>query len=191
MTGSAVSTEEPPEPATGKGRPTPKRRDAEQARKARAKPPRNRREAMQVQRARSKADRAKMQQAMSSGDDRYLPARDKGPQRRFIRDYIDSRRTLAEFLLPIFLVIFVLIMVPNPTVISAATMLWLIVMVITPIDLFMVNRRLKAELRTKFPNESYKGATTYALMRSTQIRKLRMPKPQVGLQKSQKAEKTR
>ena len=33
--------------------------------------------------------------------DRFLPARDKGPVRRFIRDYVDSRFSFIELLMSI------------------------------------------------------------------------------------------
>ena len=37
---------------------------------------------------------------MVTGDDRHLPARDRGPVRRFVRDYVDARRTMLEYMLP-------------------------------------------------------------------------------------------
>ena len=165
--------------ADGKGRPTPKRREAEQARKARVSAPRDRREAMKQQRAKARAERAKVQQAMVTGDERYLPARDKGPVRRFCRDFVDSRRTPAEYLLPYFLVIFIVMTIPVPQVQIIATYLWLVAIVIVPIDLILLARRLKKQLRERFPDESHRGAVTYGIMRSTQIRRLRLPKPQV------------
>ena len=183
-----TTTEPAPDAATeptselhtdGKGRPTPKRRDAEQARKARVSAPRDRKEAMRQQREKSRAERARVQQAMATGDERYLPARDKGPVRKFCRDFVDSRRTLAEYLLPYFLVIFIVMTIPVREVQAIAQFLWLIAIVVVPIDLILMTRRLKRELRERFPNESHRGAVSYAVMRSTQIRRLRLPKPQV------------
>lgn len=126
-----------------------------------------------------KAQRAKVQQALASGDERYLPARDRGRQRRFIRNYVDARRTVAEYLLPIFLLIFVMMMVQIQLVLDLALAFWLVAVVGTAVDLFFLARRMKRVLREKFPGESYKGATGYALMRATQLRKLRLPKPQL------------
>jgi hypothetical protein len=120
-----------------------------------------------------------VQQAMQTGDERYLPARDKGPVRRFCRDFVDSRRTPAEFLLPFFLVIFVVMMIPAPAIQVVSMYLWMAAIVIVPIDLILLGRRLKRQLRERFPDESHKGAMAYGLMRSTQIRRLRLPKPQV------------
>ncbi len=165
--------------AGGKGRPTPKRREAEQARKTRVSAPRDRKEAVRQQREKSRSERAKIQQAMATGDERYLPARDKGPVRRFVRDYVDSRRTPAEYLLPYFLVIFIFMTLPMPQVRVVATYLWLVAIIIVPLDLVLLGRRLKKGLREQFPNDSHRGALSYGIMRSTQIRRLRMPKPQV------------
>jgi hypothetical protein len=169
------------EKVEGKGRPTPKRREAEAARKARVTAPKDRREAMRQQRDKARTERAKVQQAMQTGDERYLPARDKGPVRRFARDYVDARRTLAEFLLPFFLVILVLMMFPPsmPIVREISLFLWLAAIVIVPIDLIFLGFRFRKELKLRFPDESHRGATAYAIMRSTQIRRLRLPKPQV------------
>jgi type IV secretory pathway VirB3-like protein len=114
-----------------------------------------------------------------TGDDRYLPARDKGPVKRFCRDFVDSRRTPAEYLLPYFLVIFIVMTIPMPQVQIIATYLWLVAIIVVPIDLIFMGRRLKRQLRERFPNDSHRGAVAYGVMRATQIRRLRMPKPQV------------
>lgn len=167
------------EKASGKGRPTPKRREAEAARKERVKAPRDRREAMRQQRAKARAQRVKVQEAMKTGDERYLPARDRGPVRRFVRDYVDGRRTPAEFLLPFFLLIFLIMMVPTRITQTIALALWLPAIVLVPIDLIFLGVRLRKELRTRFPDESHRGSVAYGVMRATQLRRLRLPKPQV------------
>jgi len=79
-----------------KGRPTPSRKEAEAARKARAKVPRTRKEMAAAQKLQRNESSTQMRQAMRNGDDRFLPARDKGPVRRFIRDYVDSRFSFIE-----------------------------------------------------------------------------------------------
>ena len=50
-----------------------------------------------------------MRQAMVTGDDAHLPARDKGPERRFIRDHIDARWNIGEFMLPVMLIVLALL----------------------------------------------------------------------------------
>ena len=165
----------------GKGRPTPKRSEAQQARKKRMTPPRSRKEAAALQRERMRADREKRVKGMQSGDERYLPARDRGPVRHFVRDYVDSRRSVGEFLLPLLLVILVLSFLGESMVWarSATATLWLMMIVLTTLDTTLLVWRLGRQLKARFPDTSTKGAKLYGVMRSSQLRPLRMPKPQV------------
>jgi len=165
----------------GKGRPTPKRSEAQQARKKRMTPPRSRKEAAALQRERMRADREKRVKGMQSGDERYLPARDRGPVRRFVRDYVDSRRSVGEFLLPLLLIILVLSFLGESMVWarSATATLWLMMIVLTTLDTTLLVWRLGRQLKARFPDTSTKGAKLYGVMRSSQLRPLRMPKPQV------------
>lgn len=169
----------------GKGRPTPKRSESEAQRKKRLKPPMDRREAAKRQRERTKAERLKTREAMTGrGDDRHLPKRDRGPVRQFARDYVDSRRNAAEYLLPALLLILLLPVLGSlglsarfVEAITAA--LWLTTIVLTVFDIFMLQRRLKKELPVRFPEVETKGTILYAIMRSSQMRWLRLPKPRL------------
>jgi hypothetical protein len=116
---------------------------------------------------------------METGDDRFLPARDRGPVRRFARDFIDSRRSAAEFFLLGALLIFLLGFVPEPTIASIVGFAWVGMCLVIIVDSFIIVRRLKREIRTRFPGESSRGVVAYTLLRSLQFRGLRMPKPQV------------
>ena len=49
-----------------------------------------------------------MREAMKTGDERYLPARDKGPVKRFVRDFVDSRFSFVELMVPMLIVTMVL-----------------------------------------------------------------------------------
>jgi hypothetical protein len=173
------------EGAQGKGRPTPKRSEAEAARKQRLKAPANRREAAARQRERAKAERGKMKAAMDGrGDQRDLPRRDRGPVRRFSRDFVDSRRNVAEFLLPALLLILLLPLLQNlgldsRWIASLTGALWLTTIVLTVLDVVYISWRLKKELAARFPDEDTKGARLYAVLRASQVRFLRLPKPQV------------
>ncbi len=89
----------------GKGRPTPSRKEAEAARKARSASRATARRRRRYSGRRLRAERGKMQDAMRTGDDRYLPPADKGPARRFARDYVDARYSVMEFALPVLLVV--------------------------------------------------------------------------------------
>lgn len=163
----------------GKGRPTPTRREAEQARKQRVRPPLTRREALKRERELARSDRARSRQAMSTGDERYFLERDKGPVRRFLRDYVDSRRTVAEFFLPLVLFVLLLSFVPNAQLRVFSTLLWLATMLLVILDVTMMAFRVKREVRTRFPDDTGRGHVLYAIARSTQIRKFRLPKPTV------------
>ena len=105
-----------------KGRPTPSRKEAEAANKARAKVPRTRKEMAAAQKLQRSESSTQMRQAMRNGDDRFLPARDKGPVRRFIRDYVDSRFSFIELLIPLMLVVLILGFTGNPTVTTYANL---------------------------------------------------------------------
>jgi hypothetical protein len=168
------------EVATGKGRATPKRRDAEAARKKRMTPPRTRKEANALHRERSKDQRAKQRMAMAgTGDDRYLPARDQGPVKRYIRDWIDSRRTIGEFLIPVFFLMFILMIVLTPITQYVGSFAWVIILVLLGFDSIRIIRGVKRDVAAKFGESETHGITMYALMRSWQMRRLRLPKPAV------------
>lgn len=169
----------PTRPARGPriGQP-PKRRDQEAARKQ-PMIVTDRKAAKQAERAKRMEASGKMRQAMVTGDDRYLPARDKGPVRRFVRDSIDARWNLAEFLLPFMVMTLALQFVRAswaPFVFIGVYVLILIAL----LDGFLAWRRIKARLRDRFPNENLRGLGGYAAMRMMQMRRLRMPKPQVA-----------
>ena len=99
----------------GKGRPTPSRREAEAAARARAKVPRTRKEIAKAQRAARVESSQRVRSAMKSGDERYFLARDKGPVRSFIRDFVDSRFSFIELMIPLLILTMVLGYSGNPT----------------------------------------------------------------------------
>jgi hypothetical protein len=173
--------EEPAARVDGKGRPTPKRSEAEKMRKKRMTPPRDRKQAAALQRERMRAEREKRMQAMKTGDERYLPARDRGPVRHFVRDFVDARRSAAEFLLPLLVVILALSFVPRSVTwaVNATVTLWMLTIVLTALDSVFLVWRLSRALKARFPDTSTRGAKFYGLLRSSQMRFLRMPKPQV------------
>lgn len=167
------------DPQAPKGRPTPKRSEAQSQRRSVANTSMTRKDAAKRQREERRAALDKQRQALAGGDERYLPARDKGPVRRFARDFIDSRFNVAEFFLPMAVVILVLSMVRVASLQNIALLLWLVVIVLIVLDSIATGYRLKKGLAERFPDENKRGAVAYALMRSLQMRRLRLPKPQV------------
>ncbi len=171
----------------GKGRPTPSRREAE----ARNQRPlvgspalksnatkEERRAAKQEARARGNAERALMRQAMITGDERYLPARDKGPAKRWVRDYVDARYSIGEFFLVFAVIALSMSLVPSVQIQLIATTLVWVIMIAVAIDAFLLRRRVNAKTAERFGDKAV-GTGTYAMMRSLQLRRLRMPRPQV------------
>ncbi|SOE76213.1 Protein of unknown function [Streptomyces sp. OV198] len=167
------------DPQAPKGRPTPKRSEAQTQRRSVAQTPTTRKEAAKRQRDDRRVQMEKQRQALANGDERYLPARDKGPVRKFARDFVDSRFCVAEFFLPMAVVILVLSMVRVGSLQNIALLLWLVVIVMIVVDSIGIAIRLKKQLAARFPDVPKKGAVAYALMRTLQMRRLRLPKPQV------------
>ncbi|TCO52093.1 DUF3043 family protein [Kribbella antiqua] len=184
-TKSETATTVPAEPQAkpgGKGRPTPTRKEAEAARKATFKQPRNRKEAAAVRREKVRIERAKMQDAMRTGDDRYLPAAEKGPVRRFARDYVDARWSVMEFALPVLLVVSLVGVVFSAQFLwlaGAVNLLFLVMILAIAADWFLLTWGLKRAAARKFPNDPLKGLGFYAVRRTMQMRRWRMPKPMV------------
>jgi hypothetical protein len=174
-----TDSKQPRDPQAKKGRPTPKRSAAQSQRRSVANTPTTRKDAAKRQREDRRQALERQRQALATGDERYLPARDKGPVRRFARDWVDSRFNVAEFFLPLAVVILVLSIVRVGAIQSIALLLWLIVIVLIVLDGAVSGFRLKKRLKEKFPDQNTRGAVAYALMRSLQMRRLRLPKPQV------------
>jgi hypothetical protein len=165
----------------GKGRPTPTRREAEAAARARAKVPRTRKEIAKAQRAARVESSQRVRSAMKSGDERYFLARDKGPVRSFIRDFVDSRFSFIELMIPLLILTMVLGYSGNPTLASMGNTILLGTMLLVVVDLLFMRRRMRRELARRFPSESTKGTTYYAVMRSLQMKFMRLPKPKVKI----------
>ncbi|OQR64377.1 hypothetical protein B6E66_09510 [Streptomyces maremycinicus] len=170
---------QPRDPQAKKGRPTPKRSEAQSQRRSVANTSMSRKEASKRQRDERRAQLDRQRQALAGGDERYLPVRDKGPVRKFAREFIDSRFNVAEFFLPMAVVILVLSMVRVGSLQTIALLLWLVVIVLIVLDSFVTSFRLRKQLAERFPDQNRRGAVAYALMRSLQMRRLRLPKPQI------------
>ncbi|MDX3577801.1 MULTISPECIES: DUF3043 domain-containing protein [unclassified Streptomyces] len=174
-----TDSKQPRDPQAKKGRPTPKRSEAQTQRRSVANTSTSRKDAAKRQRDERRAQMERQRKALAGGDERYLPVRDKGPVRKFARDFIDARFNVAEFFLPMAVVILVLSMVRVGSLQTIALLLWLVVIVLIVLDSLMTGFRLRKRLAERFPDQNRRGAVAYALMRSLQMRRLRLPKPQV------------
>lgn len=169
------------EVVSGKGRPTPTRKEAEAARRERARASVDKQAAKKLLKERRLEANRKMREGMKAGDEQYLPARDKGPVRRFVRDWVDSRISVAEFLLPLLVLIMILQSSGNDAMVSFSTGLWTASILLLLVDTLWLRFRLRRDLRRKFPDEDLKGTTFYAFIRVLQLRFMRLPKPGVKI----------
>ncbi len=165
----------------GKGRPTPTRKEAEALAKARAKPPRTRRGQVAAQRAVKGESSQRVRQGMRNGEEKYLLARDKGPVRRFIRDFVDSRFSFIELIIPLLVVTMVLGYSGNSTLASLGNAVLFGSILLVIVDMLMLRFRLRRQLAARFPDAPVKGTTYYAVTRAMQMKFMRLPKPQVKI----------
>jgi hypothetical protein len=184
----AVTTVDADAKAGGKGRPTPKRREQEQAnrrpivgagttvRPGATKEERKaaraaRRDSMQTDRQKSRAA------LMGGGDERNLPVRDRGPAKRYARDVVDSRRNVGEYFLYFALVAVVLSFLRPTAFISIAVLYGVMLLVIA--DSVYLYRKVTRGAAAKYGEAEAKGTGRYAIMRAVQLRRARLPRPAV------------
>lgn len=172
---------EAPQPAKpgGKGRPTPKRSEAEKLRRQPITAPKNRKEAYRKVRERQADERVKVREGMARGDDKYLQKRDKGPVRRFARDYVDARRTLGSYLMWVmFAVVFISLM---PIYAAKVLVLFVppVLLAAVLLEGVLISRRVKQLAAERFPDEDQRGVGLYAALRAMQIRRMRIPNPRL------------
>ena len=163
--------------ADAKGKATPKRKEAESKLNVNAIASNNKAENKRLDKNASRAARMAAREAYMRGDENALPARDRGPARRFVRDYIDSRRTIGEYFLPMIMVVLVMSVVFPGSLVSVVVMYS--IMLYSIITGFFISRAVKREVSARFPDASLKGLGMYAWLRSTQMRRLRAPGPRV------------
>jgi hypothetical protein len=184
------------EKVAGKGRPTPKRRDAQGSRRGPvAPPPKTQREAIKRSKEGAKsltkderrALSAERRERMMRGDDAYLMARDKGKIRAFVRDKVDQRRNLAGLLMPLAVLSFVVLIIPNAYVQTFGPMVLLIMILAAVADGVVFGRRLAKEVRREFSNgdgttlsRNGRALGFYAFNRAVMPRRWRVPRSRVS-----------
>ena len=171
------------EEAAKKGRPTPSRKEAESRRKVSTLAPVIGKEAKKRDKALARERRVAAREAYLRGDENALPLRDRGPVRRFVRDEVDGRRSIGEYFLPIIFVVLLLTMVLPREKQLIPVLLMYTVLLFAVVDGFFLSRKLKKQIIEKFPDANTKGLGMYGWLRSTQMRRLRAPKPSAAYQK--------
>ena len=183
-------------PTVGKGRPTPKRREAEGRRGPVAPPPMTQREAIKRSKDQGKsltkeekrALSAERRERMMSGDEKYVLPRDRGQVRAYVRDLVDARRNIAGILLPIAVLSFVILLIPIPTVQSYGPLVLLVAIIAAILDTVIFARTIGQKVRARFPKGdsselSTKGSALgfYAFNRACLFRRWRVPRPRVAV----------
>jgi Protein of unknown function (DUF3043) len=160
-----------------KGRPTPKRSEAEKRRRQPYSAPADRKAAVAQSRSQGRAERTKRYEAMRRGENWALPAKDRGPVRALARDVVDSRRRVSEYYMYIVGALVVLLFIPSlRTIVDYVVLAVIFVMLI---EAMLLGRQVRKLAAQRFPGERTKGLTVYSALRAMQIRALRTPKPRV------------
>jgi hypothetical protein len=162
----------------GKGHATPSRKEREAA-NMRPLVPSDRKEAARMERGRATEERNKQRIGLAAGDERYLPLRDRGPQKKFARDFVDARYNVGELMVPFMFLVIIMTFIPSlPIQESSFLVLWAFFFIALT-DVMILGVQLRKRITAKFGSVD-KGVRWYAGMRSLQMRPLRLPKPQVG-----------
>jgi Protein of unknown function (DUF3043) len=174
-----ASSARPGAVTAGKGRPTPKRSEAERRRRQPYTAPKDRKEAARVSRDRQRTDRTRRMEAVRRGEEWALPPRDRGPVKALARDYVDSKRRISEYYMYGLLVLLVLLFIRAPIVQTIVPLLVLAAVLVMAVEGIFIGRRVKRIAAERLPGQSTRGLALYSAMRALQIRRLRVPKPRV------------
>ncbi|MFF5292560.1 DUF3043 domain-containing protein [Paractinoplanes globisporus] len=163
------------------GQVTPKRQST--GRRVNAEAPANRREAMKQMRERQRTERAEAAEGMRAGDERYLLARDRGAERKLVRDIIDSRRTVGTWFFGGALIVLIGSTVRVGAIQLISNLLWALLAVAVIVDSVLIARKIKKMVRERFPKSTQRMGSLqlYGVMRGLTFRRMRVPKPQVDL----------
>jgi Protein of unknown function (DUF3043) len=169
-----------PAAEAAKGRPTPKRSEAERRRRqpitgsrgpAAPRTPEDK--------TRAKSERGRKYEAMRRGEAWALNPRDRGPARALARDYVDSKRRISEYYMYVLVVLVVAVFLRSKEIQAIVTPIILVLVAVVFIDAQVIRRGLRRLVAERLPGESTRGLTTYAVFRALQIRRFRLPAPRV------------
>ena len=177
---------------TGKGRPTPKRSEAEANRyrsltgsttsgRNRSSTPASSRKLTPEEKSRVRSDRSKQMQAMRRGEEWALQPRDRGPMKRLARDYVDAHRRPSEFYMYALIVLVIALVAgkAHKALNSDLQFLLLAIIVVIIVDALLLRRSISKLAKERLPGESTRGITFYAIMRALQLRRFRSPAPRI------------
>ena len=179
-----------PSAEAGKGRPTPKRSEAERDRyrsitgsttsgRGPSSGTTTKGKATPEEKSRARSERDRRMAAMRRGEEWALGPRDRGLVRKLARDYVDSHRRASEYYMYVLIVLLIALLSRNKTLETYVTPFVLVLIVVVVADAYLIRRALRKLVAERCPNESTRGMTTYAVMRALQIRRFRMPAPRL------------
>lgn len=154
--------------------PTPTRREAEAARMARLHPNQS-----------PKEQRKAARQARFKSQQETWEKVERSPERTLLRDFVDTRWTVSEFLMPAMILIMAAMLAVSgmgeagfvaSTYIAFG--LWFI-FILAIINIWIMWRGYKQLLDERMPNANRKGLLMYMVNRSMMIRRFRRPGPRV------------
>lgn len=150
--------------------PTPTRKEAEAARMQRLHPNLSKKE-------RKKAEREARYKAQTEAWERV----EKSPERTLLRDFVDTRWTLAEFMMPFMLIILaaMFVFMTNIEITTIIAFLLWGFFFATLINIFIMWRSFKKLLAERVPNAHTKGLLMYMMNRAIMIRRFRRPLPRI------------
>ena len=129
--------------------------------------------------ARAKSERDKRLNAIRRGEEWALGPRDRGPIRKLARDYVDSHRRPSEYYMYVLIVLLIALLSRSKVLNTYVSPLVLVLIVVVVIDGYFIRRALMKLAAERYPNESTRSMTTYAMMRALQIRRFRTPAPRL------------
>lgn len=146
--------------------PTPTRKQAEAARRQR------------LTRKVSKKDAARERRAART---KAMQAQDNTPEKVLLRDYVDARRNIGEYMLPGVLIMFVGLFLAQlaPGIASMAILVIYVLLAAVAIDIFVMWRGFKRVLAQRLPRSATRGLLMYGMNRAIQFRRMRRPAPRI------------
>lgn len=181
-TGSQAPDDKKPPAQAGKGRPTPKRSEAEKGRYQSiggSRPGSSRSGSSGSRPPADRAERTRKYEAMKRGEDWALNPRDRGPERKLVRDFIDSKRRVSEYYMYALIVLLLALFTRNKALNTYISPLVVVLIVVVALDGLLIRRSIQRLISQRLPGSSTRGLTIYGLMRALQIRRFRVPAPQV------------
>ncbi|KAB1502471.1 DUF3043 domain-containing protein [Corynebacterium sp. 320] len=139
----------------------------------------------QRQRDEAARERRKANERMMAGDEKYLMERDKGREKRLVRDFIDSRRFIMNIFLPLTLVVVLVMLVGtrNPQIANLASLVMMAIFLILLLEGIWVGRRVNRLVNERYPDNPFGKfhLGMYAFTRATMLRRFRTPAPQKNI----------